>query len=192
MVTPGAQRLLAGLGPGSTLPRHPHEVAGRCGLSHGSRATGGACCHLFAPHRVWGLDDLSGVLMIKDHGALKDMLSSVPRMGAERRRWKLPGGLLQPRRGEGVWLNVQEGLEWEEQEGSQEKRPSGTRPGSLDGSSLPRVLNTPLSLHVHIHTQHFKKIFYSVRVNSVPWEPNSIGSNLGLTFYGLCDPGQVT
>lgn len=73
---------------------------------------------------------------------------------------------------------------------------SGVRLGTLDWISLPSGFPQPVfPAHPHTHTQtdtfFFFPNLYSLEVNSMALGPNCLGSALGLTFYGLCEPGQV-
>lgn len=74
---------------------------------------------------------------------------------------------------------------------------SGVRPGTLGWISLPSGLPQPFSpAHPHTQTQTHNFFFfffnlYSLEVNSMALGPNCLGSTLGLTSYGLCDPGRV-
>ena len=65
----------------------------------------------------------------------------------------------------------------------------------LWAGSLPSGLPQPVfSAHSHTHTQTHNIFFlnlYSLEVNSMALGPNCLGSTLGLTSYGLCDPGRV-
>ena len=67
--------------------------------------------------------------------------------------------------------------------------------GLWAGSLCPVVSHSLSPLHTHIpihkHTTYFFLNLYSVEVNSMALGPNCLGSTLGLTSYGLCDPGRV-
>ena len=93
----------------------------------------------------------------------------------------------------GPECEVQVGRRGDEGQGS---GGSGVRPGTLGWISLPSGLPQPVSpAHSHTHTQTYNIFFffnlYSVEVNSMALGPNCLGSTLGLTSYGLCDPGRV-
>lgn len=53
---------------------------------------------------------------------------------------------------------------------------------------------SPLHTHTpkHRHTTFFFFLnLYSLEVKGMALGPNCLGSTLGLTSYGLCDPGRV-